>query len=227
MIHLSQERQAYESRIGSVANPLRYRMGTVLLAVITLAVLSLAGCSSPNPPSTGFPGYKLPSVAGGPGYHAGQVFTLTQPVLIWIKPQNIMNQSPVKGRASGGIGKNGLIPPDAWSRYYLDYIGDPLGPIGSPLSLQSYYQNPAGYSHRIRGVLPGGTRIKFLFDGAPSNAPGVMGYPFFQILNGQFKGFVVDGSLISILGQAGVFVPQPNPQVMRLAKQVSSAGGPS
>ncbi len=227
MIHLSQERQRYDSQIGSTTHAVRCRMGTALRAAITLAALVLAGCSSPNPPSGSFPGYKLPAVASGPGYRAGQVFTLTQPVLIWIKPRTIMSHSPAQGRASGGIGKNGLIPPDAWSRYYLDYIGDPLGPIGSPLSLQSYYQNPAAYSHRIRGVLPGGTRIKFLFDGAPRNAPGVMGYPFFQILNGQFKGFVVDGSLISILGQAGVFVPQPNPQVMRLAKHGSSASGHS
>lgn len=227
MIHSNQEHRSYESQMGSVAQGAGRRFGRILLGTITVAALALAGCSSPNPPSANFPGYKLPPVASGPGYRTGQVFTLTQPVLIWIKPQNFMNHSRAQGRATGGIGKNGLIPPDAWSRYYLDYIGDPLGPVGSPLSLQSYYQNPAGYSHRIRGVLPGGTQIKFLFDGATSNAPGVMGYPFFQILNGQFKGFVVDGSLISILGQAGVFVPQPNPQVMRLAKHKPVVGGPT
>ena len=180
MIHLSQERQRYDSQIGSTTHVVRCRMGTALRAAITLAALVLAGCSSPNPPSGSFPGYKLPAVASGPGYRAGQVFTLTQPVLIWIKPRTIMSHSPAQGRASGGIGKNGLIPPDAWSRYYLDYIGDPLGPIGSPLSLQSYYQNPAAYSHRIRGVLPGGTRIKFLFDGAPPQCSGSYGLSIFS-----------------------------------------------
>ena len=193
-------------------------------AAALAAAMCLAGCSSPNPPSANFPGYKLPAVTRGPGYRAGQVFTLTQPVLIWIKPQNILSKSSSKGRAAGGVGKHGLIPPDAWSPYYLDYIGDPLGPIGSPLSLQSYYNNPAGYSHRIRGVLPGGTKIQFLFNGATSNAPGATAFPFFQIINGQYKGFVVDGSLISILGQAGVFTPQPNLQVMRSSRQMPPAG---
>ena len=98
--------------------------------------------------------------------------------------------------------------------------------MGSPLSLRAYYKNTEGYSNRIRGVLSGGTHIKFLFDGTTSTSPGAMGYPFFQILNGPYKGFVVDGTLVSILGQAGIFVAQPNPRIMRPTQQTRVGGKP-
>jgi hypothetical protein len=167
------------------------RSGAAVLALFM--ALFLAGCDT-TPPSSGN--------QIGPGYHPGQMYTLTCDVFISKKPPQI-NQP-------------GLTPQDKWSLYYLN---PPENDAVTPRSVADYRNDPLTWP-QIQGVVPAGTTIKFLFTGTSVDDPNSqIGFPFFEIQNGPYANFVVDGSLVSVLGRADLLTPQADPRYLKPAAQ--------
>jgi hypothetical protein len=164
----------------------------VATAVTVVAMMALlAGCSSENQ-----------SVRSSPfaqAYRRGQIYVVQRPLLLWSRPARRKALfSP--------------LPSSHWSQYYLDFPGDlPF----DPPTIDDWVKHPAAYSARIKGIVKPGVKIQALFLGTSNRSLAAGSYAYFEILDGTFGGFVVDGSLVSELGQPNGYAPHVDPRFLK------------
>ena len=89
----------------------------------------------------------------------------------------------------------------------------------TPRSIADYEKEPTVWP-QVQGVVPAGSKIKYLFTGTSLQTTDTqIGFPFFEIQTGPYANFVVDGSLVSILGRADILTPQADPRYLKPATQ--------
>ncbi len=132
-------------------------------------------------------------------YKRGQIYVVQRPLLIWSRP--------TKGKSLFQP-----LPASRWSNYYLDFPGDlPF----DPPTIDDLVKHPAAYSSRIKGIVKPGAKIQALFLGTSNQSLAASSYAYFEILSGSFAGFVVDGSLISEVGQPNGYAPHVDPRFLK------------
>ena len=164
-------------------------VGAAITAVAVMGLLT--GCSSDNQPVRSSPFAQA--------YRRGQIYVVQSPLLLWSRP----------ARRKALFAP---LPSSRWSEYYLDFPGDlPF----DPPTIDDWVNHPAAYSARIKGVIKPGVKIQALFLGTSNSSLAAGSYAYFEILTGTFAGFVVDGSLVSELGQPNGYAPHVDPRFLK------------
>ncbi|HTV47637.1 MAG TPA: hypothetical protein VMG59_04265 [Phycisphaerae bacterium] len=175
---------------------------TILMLFATMVITGCSDQSSTSSNTNTSTSISTSSSQVGPGYHAGDTYTLTCDVFLSKKPAYIVQP--------------GLTPEDKWSPYYLN---PPADDAVTPPTIADYQKAPLTWP-QVMGIVPAGSKIEYLFTGTSAkNHSSQIGFPFFEIETGPYANFVVDGSLVSILGRADILTPEADPRYLKPAAQ--------